>query len=85
MRLLFARLLLRLRGHINCNVFVDGVSVTEGDVILVRRHRRYVTIWSLWYERTFDDEGEKHWHPELTVECIPWRKVDGVMVRYGSE
>jgi hypothetical protein len=84
MRLLIARLLLRLRGPMDACVWsADGLAV-EGDIVFICRHRRYVTVWSVQWEREWDESGNKHFYPELTVTSIPWRKVDEVSVTYGG-
>jgi len=80
-RLRLALLLLRMRGPLD--VVLAGVDwPPEGDIVLLRAHRRYVTIWSIWWERVFTADGDTQLVPELHVTRIPWRRLDMLCVMH---
>ncbi len=83
MRLLLAKLLMRIRGPINVNIF-GADTLIEGEPVLVRYHRRYVTVWSLWYDRIYDREGNKVPYVQLMIFKVPWRKIDMVYRTIGG-
>lgn len=74
---------MRIRGPINIAVFGDKVWV-EGEPVLVRYHRRYVTVWSLWRDSKWQGT-EKVPHVELHVYHVPWDKVDYTFQVIGGE
>lgn len=80
MKLRLALFLLRFRGPLDVMVFGDWPI--EGTVVLLRAHRRYVTVWTLDWERRWDNEGEKYSVPVLSVERRPWQKVDFLAQTY---
>jgi hypothetical protein len=83
MRLLLARLLYRLRGPLNVAVFSDGIML-EGEPVLMRCHRRYITVWCLWFDREWQG-SEKVPYVELHIYRVPWRKVDYTFQQIGGE
>jgi hypothetical protein len=83
MKLLLAKLLMRIRGPINVSLFGKDVLI-EGEPVLIRAHRRYVTVWSLWYDRKFDSAGNKVPYVQLLIHKVPWRLVDMVYLTLGG-
>jgi hypothetical protein len=85
MKLLIARLLMRIRGPIDVQVVTKGDNFIEGEPVLMRCHRRYVTVWTLWHDRRFDALGNKVPYIHLTIHRIPWRRIDEVYQQIGGE
>ncbi len=82
MRLLLAKLLMRIRGPLDVHVF-GADTLIEGEPVLVRCHRRYVTVWSLWYDSKWVD-GNKVPYVQLMIFKVPWRKIDMVYQTIGE-
>ena len=83
MKLLLAKLLMRIRGPINVSLFGADVLI-EGEPVLIRSHRRYVTVWCLWWDRKFDSDGNKVFYTQLLIHKVPWRKIDMLYLTIGG-
>jgi hypothetical protein len=82
MRLLLARLM-RVRGPLRVTIFADDFAL-DGEPVLMRCHRRFITVWCLWRDRRWQGT-ERVPYVELNIYRVPWRKVDYTYEQIGGE